>query len=185
MPGACGGGQRRGGRVSREGGREVGGEGLKARGSGFVSVDANEMSGGSSLLTLSSPLPLLQVCPSRPLVAIFWRLSNLMLNVLDKHDMVAHPPSHFPSLPPSLPQSLGVPAKAARGNFLEAINVTLNVLEKHYMDRDLTRTGNSILMISPSTGVIEVRLLTLFSSFLLSSVLAISNYLCDRLLITH
>lgn len=50
----------------------------------------------------------------------------------------------------------GVPAKAARGNFLEAINVTLNVLEKHYMDRDLTRTGNSILMISPSTGVIEV-----------------------------
>ncbi|EWM23480.1 dep domain containing protein [Nannochloropsis gaditana] len=50
----------------------------------------------------------------------------------------------------------GVPAKAARGNFLEAINVTLNVLEKHYMDRDLTRTGNSILMISPSTGIIEV-----------------------------
>ena len=50
----------------------------------------------------------------------------------------------------------GVPAKASRGNFLEAINVTLNVLEKHYMDRDLTRTGNSIVMISPSSGVVEV-----------------------------
>lgn len=50
----------------------------------------------------------------------------------------------------------GVPAKASRGNFLEAINVTLNVLEKHYMDRDLSRTGNSIVMISPSTGVMEV-----------------------------
>lgn len=50
----------------------------------------------------------------------------------------------------------GAPAKASRGNFLEAINVTLNVLEKHYMDRDLRRTGNSILMISPGTGVMEV-----------------------------
>lgn len=46
--------------------------------------------------------------------------------------------------------------QAARGNFLEAINVTLNVLEKHYMDRDLTRTGNSIVMVSPSAGVVEV-----------------------------
>jgi hypothetical protein len=34
--------------------------------------------------------------------------------------------------------------------------VTLNVLEKHYMDRDLTRTGNSIVMVSPSAGVVEV-----------------------------
>jgi L-lactate permease len=53
-----------------------------------------------------------------------------------------------------------VPSKASRGNFLEAINVTLNVLEKHYMDRDLARTGNSIVMISPCTGVMEVRLST-------------------------
>jgi len=65
-------------------------------------------------------------------------------------------PSFLPSPSLRLFPSLGVPAKAARGNFLEAINVTLNVLEKHHMDRDLTRTGNSILMISPSTGVIEV-----------------------------
>lgn len=50
----------------------------------------------------------------------------------------------------------GIPARASKGNFLEAINVTLNVLEKHYMDRDLSRTGNSIVMISPSSGVIEV-----------------------------
>ena len=103
----------------------------------------------------------------------------MTLNVPEKHYMVF---CYYPSfLPPSLPSppSLGVPAKAARGNFLEAINVTLNVLEKHYMDRDLTRTGNSILMISPSTGVIEVRLFTISSSFppslalifLLSSIL--------------
>lgn len=48
------------------------------------------------------------------------------------------------------------PTGAAQGNFLEAINVTLNVLEKHYMDRDLSRTGNSIVMISPSSGVFRV-----------------------------
>ena len=41
-------------------------------------------------------------------------------------------------------------------HFLEAINVTLNVLDKHYMDRDLTRTGNSIVMISAGAGVFEV-----------------------------
>lgn len=49
------------------------------------------------------------------------------------------------------------PTGAAQGNFLEAINVTLNVLEKHYMDRDLSRTGNSIVMISPSSGVFRTQ----------------------------
>ncbi|CAM9696915.1 unnamed protein product, partial [Discosporangium mesarthrocarpum] len=51
---------------------------------------------------------------------------------------------------------VGIPSLAAQGNFLEAINVTLNVLEKHYMDRDLARSGNSIVMISAGTGVFEV-----------------------------
>ncbi|CAN0091519.1 unnamed protein product, partial [Phaeothamnion confervicola] len=53
-------------------------------------------------------------------------------------------------------QVIGVPSFAAQGNFLEAINVTLNVLEKHYMDRDLTRSGNSIVTVSASSGVFEV-----------------------------
>ncbi|KAG5178380.1 hypothetical protein JKP88DRAFT_168687, partial [Tribonema minus] len=52
--------------------------------------------------------------------------------------------------------NVGVPSYAAQGNFLEAINVTLNVLEKHYMDRDLSRSGNSIVALSASTGVFEV-----------------------------
>ena len=50
----------------------------------------------------------------------------------------------------------GSPCGAAQGNFLEAINVTLNVLDKHFMDRDLMRTGNSIVMISPSCGNFRV-----------------------------
>ena len=51
----------------------------------------------------------------------------------------------------------GFPVYASQGNFLEAINVTLNVMEKHYMDRDVLRTGNSIVMISPSSGVFRVK----------------------------
>lgn len=39
---------------------------------------------------------------------------------------------------------------------LQALNVTLNVLEKHFLDRDLTRSGNSIVFISAGTGVFEV-----------------------------
>jgi hypothetical protein len=46
--------------------------------------------------------------------------------------------------------------RAADGNVLEAINLTLNVLEKHYMDRDVQRTGNSIVLISAGSGVFAV-----------------------------
>ena len=51
----------------------------------------------------------------------------------------------------------GTPSGAAQGNFLEAINVTLNLMDKHYMDRDLMRTGNSIVTISPSCGIFRVQ----------------------------
>lgn len=48
------------------------------------------------------------------------------------------------------------PSAAAQGNVLEAINVTLNLLQLHYMDRDLTRMGNSLVLISAGSGVFEV-----------------------------
>jgi DEP domain-containing protein 5 len=51
----------------------------------------------------------------------------------------------------------GIPSDAPSGNFLEAINSTLNFLDKHYIDRDLARTGNSIVMISAGTGIFRVR----------------------------
>ncbi len=41
-----------------------------------------------------------------------------------------------------------IPSTAAQGNLLEAINTTLNMLQFHYMDRDLHRTGNSIVVVS-------------------------------------
>ena len=49
------------------------------------------------------------------------------------------------------------PSLAIDGNFLEAINTTLNLLDKHYIDRDLNRTGNSIVMISAGTGIFKVK----------------------------
>ncbi|TMW64455.1 hypothetical protein Poli38472_013077 [Pythium oligandrum] len=54
----------------------------------------------------------------------------------------------------SLP--FGVPTRATDGNILEAINVTLNILDKHYMDRDLNRTGQSIVMLTAGSGVFNV-----------------------------
>jgi len=48
------------------------------------------------------------------------------------------------------------PSSASQGNLLEAINVTLNLLQYHYLDRDLHRTGNSIVIVSAGNGVFEV-----------------------------
>jgi hypothetical protein len=59
-----------------------------------------------------------------------------------------------PSQPPAF--RVALPSTATNGNVLEAINTTLNVLTKHYMDRDLNRTGNNIVMITAGTGVFKV-----------------------------
>ncbi|KAI8986397.1 hypothetical protein BDB01DRAFT_849455 [Pilobolus umbonatus] len=45
---------------------------------------------------------------------------------------------------------------AYEGNILEAINLSLNPFDKHYVDRDLMRTGLSIILITPGTGKFSV-----------------------------
>lgn len=45
---------------------------------------------------------------------------------------------------------------AAQGNFLEVLNISLNVFEKHYLDRSFDRTGQLSVVITPSVGVFEV-----------------------------
>lgn len=50
----------------------------------------------------------------------------------------------------------GVPSRAADGNVLEALNVTLNILDKHHMDRDLNRTGQSIVMLTAGCSIFHV-----------------------------
>ncbi|RUS15805.1 hypothetical protein BC937DRAFT_91975 [Endogone sp. FLAS-F59071] len=42
------------------------------------------------------------------------------------------------------------------GNVLEAVNLALNPFDKHYFDRDLMRTGLSIMMITPGSGKFKV-----------------------------
>lgn len=45
---------------------------------------------------------------------------------------------------------------AAQGNFLETLNISLNVFEKHYLDRTFDRTGQLSVVITPGVGVFEV-----------------------------
>ena len=45
---------------------------------------------------------------------------------------------------------------ARNGNLLEAMNLALNALGRHYIDRSFTRTGLSLLVISPGNGAYNV-----------------------------
>lgn len=48
------------------------------------------------------------------------------------------------------------PSRAIYGNVLEAINMATTLFAHDYIDRDLMRTGVSIIVITPSPGVFEV-----------------------------
>ncbi|KAF7579290.1 repeatmulti-domain protein [Pyrenophora tritici-repentis] len=50
----------------------------------------------------------------------------------------------------------GRPSSASQGNILEAINLAAVQFAKDYIDRDLVRTGISVIVVSPGTGVFEV-----------------------------
>ncbi|KAJ2335668.1 vacuolar membrane-associated protein iml1, partial [Coemansia sp. RSA 2681] len=47
-------------------------------------------------------------------------------------------------------------SKANEGNILEAINLGINSLASHHVDRDLARTGLSTIVVTPSFGVFDV-----------------------------
>ena len=48
------------------------------------------------------------------------------------------------------------PSRAMYGNFLEAISLASSLFAHDYIDRDLMRTGISVVLITPSPGVFEV-----------------------------
>lgn len=50
----------------------------------------------------------------------------------------------------------GKPSSASEGNILEAINLAAAQFAKDHIDRDLVRTGISVIIITPGTGVFEV-----------------------------
>lgn len=47
---------------------------------------------------------------------------------------------------------------ASQGNFLEVLNISLNIFERHNLDRSFDRTGQLSVVISPGVGVYEVDL---------------------------
>ncbi|KAI9090275.1 hypothetical protein DFS34DRAFT_585192 [Phlyctochytrium arcticum] len=49
----------------------------------------------------------------------------------------------------------GANSTASEGNILEAINLALNPFDRHYIDRDLSRTGLSIVIVTPGPGLFE------------------------------
>ncbi|CDZ97520.1 Uncharacterized conserved protein, contains DEP domain [Phaffia rhodozyma] len=51
---------------------------------------------------------------------------------------------------------LGSLSYAFQGNVLEALNLALNPYDRHRVDRDLTRTGLAIMIITPGTGYFKV-----------------------------
>ncbi|KAM6920099.1 GATOR1 complex protein DEPDC5 isoform 6-T6 [Lycodopsis pacificus] len=51
---------------------------------------------------------------------------------------------------------IGYNSTAAQGNYLEAINLSFNVFDKHYINRNFDRTGQMSVVITPGVGVFEV-----------------------------
>ncbi|KAI0034036.1 hypothetical protein K488DRAFT_46416 [Vararia minispora EC-137] len=61
-----------------------------------------------------------------------------------------------PSSGPEEVRLVGNISFAHDGPVLEALNMALNPMEKHYIDRSLSLTGNSIILITPGTGYYRV-----------------------------
>ncbi|XP_070149933.1 GATOR complex protein Iml1 isoform X6 [Polyergus mexicanus] len=57
---------------------------------------------------------------------------------------------------PGIIMPKAINSTAAQGNFLEVLNMSLNVFEKHYLDRSFDRTGQLSVVITPGVGVFEV-----------------------------
>ncbi|XP_053525847.1 GATOR complex protein DEPDC5 isoform X4 [Artibeus jamaicensis] len=59
-----------------------------------------------------------------------------------------------------LEQAEGFPqgenSTSPQGNYLEAINLSFNVFDKHYINRNFDRTGQMSVVITPGVGVFEV-----------------------------
>jgi hypothetical protein len=55
-----------------------------------------------------------------------------------------------------IPRITGGPSAAIHGNILEAINLASSNFATDYIDRDLVRTGISIVIITPGTALFEV-----------------------------
>lgn len=61
---------------------------------------------------------------------------------------------NYEHLGPNIPKAYN--STAAQGNYLEVLNMSLNIFEKHFLDRTFDRTGQLSVVISPGVGIFEV-----------------------------
>ncbi|WFD32754.1 vacuolar membrane-associated protein iml1 [Malassezia sp. CBS 17886] len=88
-----------------------------------------------------------------------------------QHDILLQPrmPAHGAVVPPAPCDAdlhadavsggrvlLGQLAQAHEGNLLQAVNLALNSFDEHFIDRDLTRTGLELVVVSAGTGQFHV-----------------------------
>ena len=89
------------------------------------------------------------------------------------------------SIPPEGPSHVisGYPTAAIRGNILEAINLASSQFSEDHIDRDLVRTGLSIVIITPGTGIFEVDhdLLTMTTDSLIRNGIGIDLVCLSRM----
>ncbi len=69
--------------------------------------------------------------------------------------------------------------QACEGNVLEAVNLALNPFDEHHIDRDLSRTGLAISIITPGTGhfAVEKNLLRLTTERMIDNGIAL-DFVC-------
>ena len=70
------------------------------------------------------------------------------------HILNYHKHCHEQDVDEVLPEA--VISSAAQGNFLEVLNMSLNTFEHHYLNRNLDRTGQQSIVLTPGVGIFEV-----------------------------
>ncbi|MCJ1477617.1 vacuolar membrane-associated protein iml1 [Lambiella insularis] len=81
-------------------------------------------------------------------------LRDVSLHVVPLSEMASQ---DEPGMPRQVHEIIaGQPTAATCGNILEAISLATSQFSSDYIDRDLVRTGLSIVIITPGTGVFEV-----------------------------
>ena len=83
-------------------------------------------------------------------------LRDISISTFEASDNSLDPGISSASTDPPKHLITGCPSVATHGNVLEAINLASAQFSSDYVDRDLVRTGVSIVVISPSAGLFEV-----------------------------
>jgi hypothetical protein len=85
----------------------------------------------------------------------FWAFQRDILLTHHYHQASSGHSSTSPQAPPP-PRLVGQLSYAHDGPILEALNLSLNPTETHYIDRSLSLTGASMIIITPGTGYFRV-----------------------------